>query len=226
MPSFRWKPLLIGSALTLAAGSASMALFGAEKVADMLGLLGLLYKGLTLASAQNQLVNDFISRTGNCVVITNKTNAVWKFGYLASARSEVSGKQSGTVTLQTVSGDLKTWSDLGTLAPDAAAVTLPRNYGALVIKPVVAKTGLVTWEAFFRVCYLEDSRGQRISLNVTKDTPNSAVPVVGIAASSQRDVMRDTGTASKVLEIYQPAGIREKRLQGLDMIAIGVDAVR
>jgi len=222
----RWRKVFLGTTLTLAVGSGSMALLGAEKISDMLGLLGLLYKGMVMANDQNQLVNDFLKQSKYCVVITNKSSAPWTFGYLGNRASEVGTKQSGTVTLKTVTSDFRTWADLGAKDPDSAAVPIPSRYGAIVINPVVTKTGIASWEPFFRVCYLEDASHHRIYLNISKGTGYYAVPEVGIAAESHRDVMRDTGTGAKVLEIFAPGGIKEKRLQGLDMIAIGVETVR
>jgi hypothetical protein len=213
----------------LALGSLSPALAASERVADMLGLVGLIAKGLTMASDHDQKVNTFITNSTHAVVITNKTSHTWKFGYLRSYASELNDTQSGTFTAQTVSSDLRTWTNLGTLAPDASAVTIPAHYGAIVVKPVFVRTGVMSWEPFFRVCYLEDSKGQRIYLNVTAPaTLRESVPQVGLAAASQRDVMKDGSDplAEKLLSIYAPTGINEKKLKGLNMIAIGQQVVK
>ena len=216
--------LLSAAALALVLGSSSLAQGVGEKASDMLGLIGILYKGLTMASEQSQLVNTFINNSKYCVVITNKTSAPWTFGCLANHESELSGAQSGTFTVQTVSGDLKAWEDLGPLAPDGAAVAIPGRYGAVVLKLNFVKTGMVSWQDFFRVCYLEDGNRDRIYLNITAPgTLLASVPTVGLAKESQADVMRDRGDpmAEKILSIYAPSGVKEKRLQSLDMIAIG-----
>jgi hypothetical protein len=208
------KTIIIVTALALAAGS-SLAL--ADNTAtDMAGLFGLISKGLSLASGQNQLTTRFIKESANCVVITNKTSATWKFGYLDQTKSESNLKQSGTVTLKTVSFNLKSWTDLGSLAPGATSVPIPGAYGALVVKLT---------DGFFRVCYLEDANGDKVFLNV--DNPNR-LPRVGVAAASMKEVMRDRGgsLAPKLLEMFAPASIKEKKLQTVDMVAIGTDRVK
>ena len=223
------RKLLAAAVMAMVLGSSSLAQGVGEKAADMLGLIGIIYKGLTMASEQSQLVNIFIKNSKNCVVITNKTSAPWKFGYLANYQSELSGTQSGTFTVQTVSGDLKTWNDLGPLGPDGAAVDIHGRYGAVVLKLGFVKTGLASWQNFFRVCYLEDGDGHRIYLNVTAPgTLTASVPQVGLASASQADVMRDRGDpmAEKILSIYAASGVKEKRLQALDMIAIGQPTVK
>ncbi len=166
--------------------------------------------------------NDFLKRSENCVIITNKTMKAWKFGYLSQRDSELQLKQSGTFKWGDVSYAMDDYSDHGVLAADAAPVELPRNFGAIILKPMCKKTGAVYgWEKLFRVCYLQDEAGNRIYLNITKDTADSAVPTVGIAAVSLRSVM-----AAKALEIYNtPKLFKESRLKKINMIAICVDSL-
>ena len=223
------RKLLSAAIAALVLGSSSLALLGDEKVDDMRGLISLLFRGFTLAREQSKLVNAFIDKSTNCVVITSKTPAVWKFGYLSSYKSELQAEQCGSFTVQTVTTNFKSWDDLGPMAPDAPAVAIPGNYGAIVLKPVFVKTGLASWKDFFRVCYLEDRKGQRIYLNITAPGKlTSSVPRVGIAAASLAAVMKDgrDPMAEKLLSIYSPTEVKEKKLQSLDMISIGQETVK
>jgi hypothetical protein len=213
---------VLGSTVVLASIATGVKL-NAVVVVGMLALLQWVGSGLRPSGSMG--LDKFVKATENSVVITNKTSGPWKFGYLADAKSEVNDPQSGKFEYSAIDARLEFYDREIALNPDARAVLIPANNGALVLKPRCEKVSTMKWKPFFRVCFIEDAMGNRIFLNIAKGTKDSDTPTVGLAAITYAKAMGSPGSEPRILELYTPPLAKDKKLQRTNLLAIGRESI-
>ncbi|NTV73434.1 MAG: hypothetical protein HGA66_04425 [Holophaga sp.] len=192
-----------------------MSLFAWPGEDPLVSLVKFLFRPFAEQAERNAKAEKFKEKTKNCIVITNESNENWKFGCTDKLGNELKDKASGTMEVSVVKSDgLEFWPAVS-VDGKTEPVTIRRLYGTIVIKPVVTKSGYITWDKFSRVCFLEDAAGKRIYLTLTKDTPNAAVPVIGVA-----------GVSNRVLIDQKALHFSDKNLKNFNMIGISVDKLK
>ena len=164
------------------------------------------------SAAEKKQAEVFAEKTKYGIVIANTSNKVWKLGFIKDYKSELNDKQSGTVLVSQLNNDGSMTKLPGSRGDGTLPSALNPGYCGVAITPVNEKSGYITWEKFFRVCYLEDVLGNRIYLNITKDVALYAIPTLGIAQESNGVVMRQ-----KAIQFSDPA------MKNFHMIGITVD---
>jgi hypothetical protein len=205
-----------GMTLAVLLGSLGPGLAVAADNDPLVQMIKFLWRPFAEQNARSARADQFREKTKYCVVITNESRQDWKFGCDGKASAAMKDKPSGTLQ---VAGVRANGTDF--FPPDAVDDTTPpvvigRNYGTVVVTPVNKRGMVYGSEKFARLCYLEDAKGKRIYLTLTKDTSSTAVPVIGIA----------DGASNKVVMEQKAIHFSDKQLKNLNMIGISIDGIQ